>query len=144
MANLVDDEAFGARPLSAVSVATPEPRTSSRRERDSLVVDDAPIVRELLRHVLEIHYIVLEASDGLAALKVLRSRRVDLILLDGRAPGMSGIEMLSRLRPARRTTPVILISGAATGHDGGDGHETGGARLPHQAIYQRGTADTCS
>lgn len=79
-----------------------------------LIVDDEPVVRELFRRVLETDYVILEAPNGPAALKLLRSRQVDLVLLDVLLPGMDGIEILSRLRITRPDTPVILVSGAAT------------------------------
>src|SRR3989442_3762261 len=71
-------------------------------------------MRELLRRILENDYDVLDAPNGPAALTLLRSRRVDLILLDVLLPGMSGIELLSRLRVTHPKTAVILVTGAAT------------------------------
>ncbi len=88
--------------------------TRGSHARQILVVDDEPIIRELLRQVLEGDFEVLEAPDGPTALALLGSHRVDLILLDVLLPGMSGIEVLSRVRAIRPKTPVILISGAAT------------------------------
>src|SRR5215510_7691783 len=79
-----------------------------------LIVDDEPVVRELLRRVLETDYSVLEAPNGPEALKLLRANEVNLILLDVVLPGMNGIELLSRLRLTRPNIPVILMSGAAT------------------------------
>jgi DNA-binding response OmpR family regulator len=79
-----------------------------------LVVDDEPIIRELLRQVLEGEFEVLAAPDGPTALGLLRSHRVDLILLDVLLPGMSGVEVLERVRAIRPKTPAILISGGAT------------------------------
>ncbi len=86
----------------------------SPRRYAILIVDDEPVVRELFRRVLETDYVILEAPNGPAALKLLRSRQVDLVLLDVLLPGMDGIEILSRLRVTHRDTPVILVSGAAT------------------------------
>ncbi|HKA56076.1 MAG TPA: response regulator, partial [Candidatus Binatia bacterium] len=84
------------------------------RRQVILIVDDEPVIRDLLRRFLETDYIVLEAPNGPAALKLLRKCQVDLILLDVVLPGMDGIEVLSRLRGIRSNTPVILVSGAAT------------------------------
>ncbi len=79
-----------------------------------LIVDDDHVIRELLRRVLETDYIILEAPNGPAALKLLRSRQPALVLLDVLLPGMDGIEILSRLRVTHPDIPVILVSGAAT------------------------------
>lgn len=96
------------------ATAPPPKMLQSPRRYVILIVDDEPVVRELFRRVLETDYVILEAPNGPAALKLLRSRQVDLVLLDVLLPGMDGIEILSRLRITRPDTPVILVSGAAT------------------------------
>ena len=107
-----------SRSPAARSARRSDPATSGTRQRSQccviLVVDDEPAIRELLRRILENDYDVLDAPNGPAALTLLRSRRVDLILLDVLLPGMSGIEVLSRLRVTHPKTAVILVTGAAT------------------------------
>jgi DNA-binding response OmpR family regulator len=63
---------------------------------------------------LQTEYSIVEAPDGPTALKLIGSHHIDLILLDVLLPGMTGLEVLSRLRPVRSRPPVVLISGAAT------------------------------
>jgi YesN/AraC family two-component response regulator len=96
------------------ATAPPPKVLQSPRRYVILIVDDEPVARELFRRVLETDYVILEAPNGPAALKLLRSRQVDLVLLDVLLPGMDGIEILSRLRVTHPDTPVILVSGAAT------------------------------
>src|SRR5436309_5894415 len=107
-----------SRSRAARSARRPDPPRSGTRQRSPrcviLVVDDEPAIRELLRRILENDYDVLDEPDGPAALKLLRSRQVDLILLDLLLPGMSGVDVLSRLRVTHPKTPVILVTGAAT------------------------------
>jgi two-component system, response regulator YesN len=76
-----------------------------------LAVDDDPIVRESLRLVLEDYYAVVLAADGLEALETLRSRRVDVVLLDLRMEHMDGRDALVHIRQRHPRTPVIVVSG---------------------------------
>jgi DNA-binding response OmpR family regulator len=78
-----------------------------------LVVDDDPANRELLQRRLERQgYQVVVASDGQSALDRLRTDPVDLILLDMLMPGLSGTDVLKRLKEdkALRNIPVIILS----------------------------------
>lgn len=80
-----------------------------------LVVDDDRLVRELLTTVLaEAGYEVLAAEDGPQALDVLAAKDADLVLLDHHLPGLTGVEVLRRVRATAtgRTLPVILVTAA--------------------------------
>jgi two-component system response regulator HupR/HoxA len=59
-----------------------------------LVVDDEPRVLDALEAVLAAEFRVLRAGGGEAALDVLRSQEVAVILTDYRMPGMTGVELL--------------------------------------------------
>lgn len=76
-----------------------------------LVVDDDPTFVHMLTALLERegHHVV-HADDGEEALAAIERRPPDLIVLDIEMPGMSGLELLSRLRP-RVAAPVIVVSG---------------------------------
>jgi DNA-binding NtrC family response regulator len=79
-----------------------------------LVVDDEKNIRRTLRMVLEGEgYAVEESESGEEALA--RAGEADVILLDVKLPGMSGLEALPRLRPDE--VPVIMISGHGTLED---------------------------
>ena len=76
-----------------------------------LVVDDDPTFLHLVAGLLEREgHEVVQATDGEEALAAIERRHPDLIILDLELPGMSGLEMLSRLRP-RVQAPVIVVSG---------------------------------
>lgn len=78
-----------------------------------LVVDDEPLLRELLRHVLvEDGYVVDVAPDGETALAMVPAFAPDIILLDLMMPGMNGKQFMQRLRAdaANVHIPVLLIT----------------------------------
>lgn len=80
-----------------------------------LVVDDEKIVRESLFHWFEDEgYLVDTAVDGLDALKKFEIGKYDLILLDMKMPGMSGIELLSKIKEIDKDSVVILITAFAS------------------------------
>jgi DNA-binding NtrC family response regulator len=79
-----------------------------------LVVDDEPNVRESFRLVLEDAYDVIDVPDGAAALDVVRTSSVDLVLLDIRLPEMDGIEVLERLKALDEGVEVILVTAVKT------------------------------
>ncbi|ABB06267.1 HD domain-containing phosphohydrolase [Burkholderia lata] len=79
-----------------------------------LLVDDEPSVLSALRRVFRpAGYEILTAESGEAALEVLASTEVDLIVSDMRMPGMSGAEFLARARSLYPDTMRILLTGYA-------------------------------
>ena len=80
-----------------------------------LLVDDEPALRELLRATFEgADVTVDEAASGAEAEARVRRRRPDVIVLDLRMPGMSGVELCERLKANERTKsiPIVLLTGA--------------------------------
>ncbi|HYE91890.1 MAG TPA: sigma-54 dependent transcriptional regulator, partial [Terriglobales bacterium] len=75
-----------------------------------LVVDDEEGVRESVRAVFEESCDVLQAGTGSHALDVLRGHDVDVVLLDHRMPGESGIDVLPRLVAADPSVVVVVVS----------------------------------
>jgi PAS domain S-box-containing protein len=78
-----------------------------------LVVDDEDNIRNLLCHELsEAGYQVIEAADGLEALKRARQEKPDLILLDVMMPGLSGFDVTSVLKGDQSTVniPILILS----------------------------------
>ncbi len=86
----------------------------SRTTATILVVDDEPMIRELLQEMLEsIGYKVKTAGDGKAALDYFCRHKdeVDLVILDVMMPGMSGVEVFRRLKLLDPSVKAILASG---------------------------------
>jgi len=78
-----------------------------------LVVEDTDLLRRMYHdRLVQDGYEVFEASDGLAALSILREQPVDLILLDLIMPRMGGIEVLEAVAADPRTkgTPVVVLT----------------------------------
>lgn len=78
-----------------------------------LVVDDQPFFRDAARAVLDAltgFRAVAEASSGSEAVRVVAQLRPELVLIDVRMPGMSGVEAARRIMDAHPETVVVLIS----------------------------------
>jgi two-component system KDP operon response regulator KdpE len=76
----------------------------------ALIIDDEQQMRRLLRMVLESRgYEVCEAAEGQLGLQEAAFHRPDVVLLDLGLPGMSGIEVLKRLREWS-DVPVLILS----------------------------------
>lgn len=75
-----------------------------------LVVDDVAVNRASFKAMFEQEYEVLEASDGKAALEVLRSQKVDVVILDVFMPIMDGNDVLGQMKADAklRDIPVIV------------------------------------
>jgi two-component system, cell cycle sensor histidine kinase and response regulator CckA len=79
-----------------------------------LVVDDEVAVRRIARRILErAGHCVLEASDGIGALELLRTYggKLDLVVCDVIMPRMTGTELVERLKTEQPQLQVLLISG---------------------------------
>lgn len=81
--------------------------------RRILVVDDEEHILELLEYNLEQEgYQALKADTGEKALDILKKEEVDLVILDWMLPGMSGIDVLKKIRSSENHSqlPVILLT----------------------------------
>ncbi len=93
-----------------------------------LVVDDDDASRAVFRRALErAGYEVLEAGNGDDALATIDAVPVDLVLLDSYMPGLSGAEVLRRLRagPTTQRLPVLFVTGHGDIEDRVQGLEAG-------------------
>lgn len=77
-----------------------------------LIVDDEPGIRELERRILEkAGYVVIEASDGAEAIRVLSSSAApDLLIADLDMPNLTGEEMVRRVHAARPQQKVLYVT----------------------------------
>jgi CheY-like chemotaxis protein len=81
-----------------------------------LIVDDMPEIHQPLKELLEDEgYKVTMSKDGLTGFQVALAQKPDLILLDIMMPGLSGLQVLDKLREYRATQsiPVIMLTGHA-------------------------------
>lgn len=82
-----------------------------------LVVDDEPDIVSLMRDFLESEgYTVLTASDGLSAFEIMQSTALDCVLLDVMMPGMTGFDLLRKVRETSEV-PVLFLSAKYEDHD---------------------------
>jgi CheY-like chemotaxis protein len=105
-----------------------------------LVVDDDPEMILLLRHSLSAFGGHLEASNGKDALRLVRSERPRLVLLDVTMPGMDGIETLREVRLIDPSIAVVMLSGGydvAVAKSALDGGARAYITKPFNAVYLR-------
>lgn len=89
-------------------------RENGQAVRTILVVDDSAYVRRMIRFALaQQAYRLLEASDGVDALKCLQGNNVDLIITDLKMPNMDGFDLIRHIRSDSKTEflPIILLTG---------------------------------
>lgn len=79
----------------------------------TLIVDDEPIARKVLREELEqMDDVALlgEASDGESALAAIKKSSPDLVFLDLQMPGLGGFEVIRRLQPGGHIPMIVIVT----------------------------------
>jgi len=83
-------------------------------EYNFLVVEDSPTMRQLITFALKriTGSKIVEANDGIDALKKLSSQKFDIILTDINMPIMDGLKLVSMVRndPVHKAIPIIIIT----------------------------------
>ena len=83
----------------------------------AMVVDDFSTMRRIVRKILKDLQFrdIIEAENGLAALRLLESNKVDLIVSDWNMPMMTGLELLKRVRADERLKglPFLMVTAEA-------------------------------
>ena len=79
-----------------------------------LVVDDEIGPRESLRAILKPDYQVLVATEGEQAVSFVEQQPVDVVLLDLRMPGLSGMRVLEKIKTIDPSIEVIVVTGYAS------------------------------
>ncbi|HVL67600.1 MAG TPA: response regulator transcription factor [Vicinamibacterales bacterium] len=93
-----------------------------------LVVEDEPAIRELLALHLRLEgFGVVPSDDGAEALRLARSERFDLIVLDVMLPGLDGISVCGAVRrdSVNAETPILMLTARREESDKVLGLETG-------------------
>jgi DNA-binding NarL/FixJ family response regulator len=78
-----------------------------------LLVDDQTLVRQGIRSLLELSdeiRVIAEAADGVQAIEMIPQKKPDVVLLDLRMPGMSGIDVLNNLAQANQLPATIILT----------------------------------
>lgn len=85
-------------------------------EPQVMIVDDTPLVRDLLRkNLLQMGYpYVLDINDGAAAIQILNQRKPDLVFLDIQMPEKDGFAVLDALQEQSPATFVCMLSGVSS------------------------------
>src|SRR4051812_46713309 len=90
------------------------PQETPRRKGTLLIVDDEEGPRQSLRVIFKDDYELLLANDGPSAIELAKNNKVDVALLDIRMSGMSGIEVLERLKFVDPTIEVVMMTAFET------------------------------
>lgn len=86
------------------------PAEASAPRRRVLVVEDEATIREVIAQYLELDgFAVLQAGDGIEALRLAGTQPPDLVILDLMLPGIDGLEVCRRLR-AQSAVPIIMLT----------------------------------
>ena len=98
----------------------------------ALVVDDDPTIREMVKAILEQDgYEVIVAEDGMQGVEALerepRPIQLTVVLLDIMMPGMSGLDVLTRMKLYAHTKelPVVMLTAEGKPEDIMTGYATG-------------------
>jgi two-component system nitrogen regulation response regulator GlnG len=82
-----------------------------------LVVDDEPEIRNILAQILQMEGVeVITAPDGYQAMQKINFASPDAVLLDVRMPGLSGMDVLRKVRETNGDLPIVLITAYSDVH----------------------------
>jgi diguanylate cyclase (GGDEF)-like protein len=88
--------------------------SANKNSANILIVDDEPEIRKIVRGILSESYKYQEANSAEEALSLLRMEKFDLVISDIKMDGMSGLEMIPRVRAIAPDTVIMMISGEQT------------------------------
>jgi DNA-binding response OmpR family regulator len=104
---------YGAapRPDTSSTAASGRSHAESPRAQKILVIDDDENLRDTVSLMLEQEgFQTVLAAEGRAGFEQALMLQPDLVLVDLRLPGMSGVEICKQLRGSRVTTPIVVLS----------------------------------
>ncbi len=87
------------------------------KEMKILVVDDFTTMRKVVRNLLKQggYENIVEAEDGIVALRMIKAQKIDFIISDWNMPNMSGLELLKAVRADAEisATPFLMVTAEA-------------------------------
>jgi signal transduction histidine kinase len=110
MTAIVDPLEAASDAVAEILEATP----ASKRRGTLLVVDDEDGPRQSMRVIFKDDYDLLMAEDGPTAIRLAQENEIDVAVLDIRMAGMSGIEVLERLKYVNPDIEVIMMTAFET------------------------------
>jgi two-component system chemotaxis response regulator CheY len=82
-----------------------------------MVVDDFATMRKVIRNLLKQggYENIVEAEDGVIALKTMKSQKIDFVVSDWNMPNMTGLELLKAVRADEelKSTPFLMVTAEA-------------------------------
>jgi signal transduction histidine kinase len=101
-------------PSQGVAQSVRPQATSTRRKGTLLIVDDEDGPRQSLRIIFKDDYEILMAADGPTAIELAQNHKINVAVLDIRMSGMSGIEVLERLKYVDPGIEVVMMTAFET------------------------------
>ena len=87
------------------------------KEMKILVVDDFATMRKVVRNLLKQggYENIVEAEDGVVALRMIKAQKIDFVISDWNMPNMSGLELLKAVRADAEisATPFLMVTAEA-------------------------------
>lgn len=105
---------MSATTITETGAVAPEQSLPAKRKGTLLIVDDEEGPRMSLKVVFKDEYDLLLAGDGATAIELAQKHRIDVAVLDIRMSGMSGIEVLERLKFVDPSIEVVMMTAFET------------------------------
>jgi DNA-binding NtrC family response regulator len=100
----------GSREGNGSAANAQTPATSGVRRRRVLIVDDEPLIVEVLTEHFKAEHVAATAGNGTDALGAILLERPDVVLLDINMPGMNGVEVLKAIKQIDDSIAVIMVT----------------------------------
>ena len=102
-------EQFITEDIEFVNTKIDAPLNATKDKPTILIVDDYKQLRDYLKEVLD-DYHVLEAENGIEALKIIKNQTIDLLITDYMMPKMDGNELIKNIKKTNLKFPIIILT----------------------------------